>query len=256
MYRVTNTWPTRGQLPGAKKKMRINMMIALAFVTGCSDTYNTYVTNYYETDTDMTDSDIVDSDAPDTDVIDFDTDVNDCQFMVDVIDNGVSGQAILGNEVHPSLSSSSPSGSAIPGRSELLRFNVSVPSSSCSDISLQYFEVWVNVTDNANTDWFFDMGTTGYDLYNLTLDGTSRVSRHDADQSTTFSYFISFQGADILIPAGSTSTFAVYADTTGASSSQDDSIRLDLGARSMFVSDGTKRVQLDNDVVTGGTLVY
>jgi hypothetical protein len=235
------------------------ILTVLALVTGCrQDVYYNIVPGDSPCDTAETDYDVVDTADTDTDVVDTDTAATDCEYVVEVVDNGDgSTEAILHNVVWLTLSTSSPSGAAVPGRAELFRFNVAAAWSECSDITLKDFALDIHATDNANSDWASNMAETGIDLYNLTLDGTSQVARHNeahVNHATSFVLWIS--GDDIVIPAGETYTFAVYGDTTGASSSEDDSIRVDLSPSRMIVSDGETEVRLANDVVNGNTLVY
>jgi hypothetical protein len=177
------------------------------------------------------------------------------------------------------LSSSSPSGSSVVGRAEVLRFNVAAASNE--DVVLETIMFKMNSTDIGGTNWnqcdsdVVDRTTvtTGadFDLYNLTDDGTTTTldlssSTDDNDSMTeiaastdnpwtlfgTDGVACGTTGADVgfvrldlptaeVIPAGSTKTFALYFDSTGASASSDDSLRFDLAADpvvSTFIDSG------------------
>ena len=167
-----------------------------------------------------------------------------------------------------SLSSASPSGSAVVGRSEVLRFNVA--ASANEDVVLNSLTFKINTTDNdttAGAAWNeCDTSPAGtettpadFDLYNLTDDGTTTTLDLSSSSTSNTSLammsgasanspwtLLSSTGAicttsdDIMayahltlptseiIPKGTTKTFALYMDTTGASSSADDSVRVDL----------------------------
>ncbi|MFZ2681937.1 MAG: hypothetical protein WAZ14_02495 [Patescibacteria group bacterium] len=165
------------------------------------------------------------------------------------------------------LSSLSPSGSAVVGRSEVLRFNIA--ASSNEDVVLSRFTFKMNATDNVNTgtnDWNAcdnaadagEMAPQDFDIYNLTDDGTTTTLDldSDTDQNDTLAEMsggtdspwtllkatgaiCNSTEADVgfvhlvlptteIVPKGVTKTFAIYLDTTGASAAQDDSIRLDI----------------------------
>ncbi|MFA5946156.1 MAG: hypothetical protein WC802_04590 [Patescibacteria group bacterium] len=149
------------------------------------------------------------------------------------------------------LSASSPSGSAVVGRSEVLRFNVA--ASANEDVVLQELIFKLSTTDNApiaTASWnacdtdqdLGEMRTSDFDLYNLTTDGTSTtLDTADADWTLmkasgavcdTTEASVGFARITLpsveIVPKGVSQTFALYIDTTGASSSSDDSIRVDL----------------------------
>jgi len=166
------------------------------------------------------------------------------------------------------LSSASPSGSAVVGRSEVLRFNVA--ASANEDVVINSLTFKINTTDNdttAGAAWNeCDTSPAGtettpadFDIYNLTDDGTTTTLdlSSSSTSNTTLAMMsgasanspwtlLSSTGAicttsdDVMayahvtlptseiIPKGATKTFALYMDTTGASSSADDSVRVDL----------------------------
>lgn len=165
------------------------------------------------------------------------------------------------------LSSLSPSGSAVVGRSEALRFNVA--ASSNEDVVLNQLTFKLNTTDN-NADDAIDwndcdtddpalaMDVSDFDLYNLTDDGTTTTLDLSASavHNTTLAHMsagtnnpwtlllatggictsatatVGFVHLTLptseIIPKGTTKTFALYFDSTGASSTTDDSVRIDL----------------------------
>lgn len=165
------------------------------------------------------------------------------------------------------LSSSSPSGSAVVGRSEVLRFNVA--ASANEDVVLNTLTFAISSTDNSaivggswnacDTDQDgTEMKPSDFDLYNLTDDGTtttldlssvatqnSSVTQMAAGTTSPWTILKSTGAicdateaaaafvhltlpASEIIPKGQTKTFALYFDATGASSSADDSIRFDI----------------------------
>lgn len=155
------------------------------------------------------------------------------------------------------LSASSPSGSAVPGRSEVLRLSVAASSNEDVVISKLLFKTTltdndVTGTDATQVDWnecdtdnpAGVITTADFDIYNLTMDNTSQtLDTADADwtlyqttgaacAATNFTQDLGFVGVTLptpeVISKGTTNVFALYFDTTGASSANDDSIRIDL----------------------------
>jgi len=184
------------------------------------------------------------------------------------------------------LNSSSPSGSTVVGRSEMLRFSVS--ANKAGDVTVNSFLFKVNATDNSTSGWN-DCDTDGsgvmaasdFDLYNLSVDSTVTIDKKDASWSLfkTTGAACDTSAADLgylrvnlptaqKIPKGVTYVFALYADTTGASSSLDDSVRFDLpaqtglptGLKSLVWSDGSATgidgTLIDNLTISGGTLIF
>jgi hypothetical protein len=193
-------------------------------------------------------------------------------------DQGAVGDDVVGTDgIHTfvvmetkptvTLSSLSPSGSAVVGRSEVLRFNIA--ASSNEDVVLSTLMFKMSATDNNGddaTDWTdcdtddpaLAMDLSDFDLYNLTDDGTTTTL--DLSSSATHNTTLAHMAAGTnnpwtlllatggictsttatagfvnlklptteVIPAGSTKTFALYFDSTGASASSDDSVRFDL----------------------------
>lgn len=165
----------------------------------------------------------------------------------------VSGRLMILRRSEPSfaLSSASPSGPGVPGRAETLRFNVA--SDSHGDVAVNQLMFRVTATDNAGTGWndCGDGASTkrfgAHDLWNLyDRDDLSTSISDEGDWSflkadgsacgqaaEPVAYAVLNLGADattgpIDVPAGDTSTLSLYVDTTGASASDDDSVRLDL----------------------------
>jgi len=153
-----------------------------------------------------------------------------------------------------SLSSSSPSGTSIPGDVEVFRFNVS--ASANEDVIIRELLWKFSATDNASSDWnFCDTNASGtgeldepdMDLYNLSVDGTSTALDDDAewtfldsadttvdtctdstDEVDLIQLEFNTDAETITVPAGDTHTFALYMDLTGASATNDDSVQLSL----------------------------
>ncbi|MBT3230648.1 hypothetical protein HN358_02600 [Candidatus Uhrbacteria bacterium] len=159
-----------------------------------------------------------------------------------------------------SLSSSSPSGTSIPGDIEVYRFNVSAASNE--DAVLRELVWKFSSTDNASSSWNFcdqagvgdgEIAAADMDLYDLTdlgtaLDDDAEWSFHDSataatavagtreictDSTDVVDYIalaFSTDAETITVPAGETKTFALYMDLTGASATNDDSVQLTLAS--------------------------
>jgi hypothetical protein len=216
-----------------------------------------------------------------------------------------------------SLASGSPSGAGIPGLNEVFRFNVSADSRGY--VTLDKVTFAVAMTDNAGTPTTWDnCDLDAADALNLG-DATEWEIYNAADPSikldegtTPWTWFqsttaggnagtacgnttgdISFAVVDFgasggsiaaeEIGAGATKTYVLRIDTTGASSADDDSVRIDIPDQAtlnaLYVSGGSDGDGLDNDAavqwddantgandldgdyiknlaVTGGTIVY
>lgn len=144
-----------------------------------------------------------------------------------------------------SLSSSSPSGSdKVPGDQEVFRFNVA--ANSGEDLVLNQILFRIGSSDNNSTPtlWNTCDGTTylsasDFDLYNLSTNGTTTAvdaasdwTLLDATGGSCSTEVVGYARLALtvpgVIPAGSTYSFALYIDTTGASSADDDSIQVSI----------------------------
>ncbi len=145
------------------------------------------------------------------------------------------------------LSASSPSGSVVAGRIEALRFNVA--ASANQDVVLNTLTFKMTSTDNAGTPTLWNgcdtngvsqTLTSDFDFYDL-KDASTTLDTADTDWT-----FLKATGAvcdtaaaslgfvKITLPVasivtkGTSHSYALYFDATGASSSSDDSLRFDL----------------------------
>ncbi|MCH8049300.1 hypothetical protein IH979_01145, partial [Patescibacteria group bacterium] len=150
-----------------------------------------------------------------------------------------------------SLSASSPSGSGfVPGDQEVFRFNIAVHSNE--DFVLEEVLFKLSSTDNSASSWnLCDQGGVGageiaesdFDLYNLSTTGTTTALDEDADWTlltsdatectdstdlTSHALLELGTGDEETIPAGATHTLALYFDSTGASSADDDSVQFEI----------------------------
>ncbi|MFA6590872.1 MAG: hypothetical protein WCT21_01400 [Patescibacteria group bacterium] len=151
-----------------------------------------------------------------------------------------------------SFSNSSPSGSAVVGRGEVIRFSVTAGVNEDAVLSKLMFKI--SSTDNTyptthwndcDTDATSGVTTASdFDLYNLTLESTSQTL-DTADNNWTLykttgancdstGATLGFDGIAFpvpqVIPRGQSYAYALYFDSTGASSSSDDSVRFDIVA--------------------------
>ena len=155
-------------------------------------------------------------------------------------------------ETYPTIAlhASSPSGASVPGNNEVLRFTVSAAGNE--DVVLSEIVFKVTTTDNGASNWdycdstpgsttaglivpselsFFDASNTSSDLDNSGADWTMLdTAGNDCDGTTPEQ--IGFMQLELTTPrvisAGTTKTFILKLDTTGASSSADDAIRIDI----------------------------
>ncbi len=182
-----------------------------------------------------------------------------------------------------SLSILSPAGVAIPGVLETLRFNLS--ADSAGDVQIKSFTFELKTTDNAMSDWnscpivgIDSFVASDFSLYNLTTGAGISLDTSDLDWSladtagaacsivaTQLGFVTITLPAPLIIPAGTTHTFTVEVDTTGASSASDDSFRLDipgniLGLSGLIWGDGGTvslgGSHIDSLPINGNTLVF
>lgn len=213
-----------------------------------------------------------------------------------------NGMFVYNSKPTLSLASGSPSGSGIPGLNEVFRFNVSADSRG--DIGVDEFTFVMSSTDNGTMEWnYYDTANNGQDddgvkpgiaeseltLYDLDApsvaieaananwifyesDGTACVD----DSDCQIDWIVLDLGTPDTVAAGDTITYSMYLDTTGASASNDDLIRIDLPADTTVSSfsgtdpdgtmiwDDTNGYGSNTDIdgtylslpVIGGTIVY
>lgn len=199
-----------------------------------------------------------------------------------------------------SLASGSPSGAGIPGSSEVFRFNVAADSRGFVTLDKVVFQVSTsdadgdfNLCDNGAGDTNLE-DVTKWEVYDLDdsstklddagdwtfLDSGVGDAAEDCDPAAVLAFAVLDLSAGATlseeIGAGETKTYVVKVDTTGASSSDDDSIRLDIpdeatvDASDAFAGADDETIQWDDDSeganasgdlvktlpVTGGSIQY
>ena len=188
------------------------------------------------------------------------------------------------------LSPSSPGGGGfVPSDMEVFRFNITADESG--EMYLEELTFNFYATDNEDTDWntcalsSSDPGLLLDDIrvYNLSTSGASGSIVEDGylidsggslcvseEDDLAYVSFFRIGDEDVeVIPAGETYTYAVYVDTSGASTDWDDSIQLgipsreemeDLGWESIFMRDasGTSidASEMDGLPLSGLTITY
>ncbi|MFA5945711.1 MAG: hypothetical protein WC802_02270 [Patescibacteria group bacterium] len=189
-----------------------------------------------------------------------------------------------------SLSSASPSGASVPGRSEVLRFNIwTAPG---GPVALQQIMFRLMSTSNEARGWNacsnfggdanrwqirdFSTGTALGDASNwriLSADGTACNASNPGIATYAIVTFNQATGGLLAIPTSSSGAKAlsVWFDSTGASSSQDDTIRLEIvdeltanatnNDSIRWTDADTGVTNIDGQYITspsivGGTLVY
>lgn len=191
-----------------------------------------------------------------------------------------------------SLAAGSPSGAAIPGLAEVLRFNVSADSRG--RVALSSFTFRLNATDNAGTGWreasrlatntkwclvnaleshicLGDVPSAG-DPNGAAVFFGANGERATGTVPVVYVAFRLFQAPE-SIGAGETRTYSLRVDTSGANASQDDSVRIDMPSETetrslsshqfnaLLWDDGNTNIRVDGSLirnlpVTGGTMVF
>lgn len=156
-----------------------------------------------------------------------------------------SGVARLRFNLHPA----SPAGASVPGLSEVLRFNV---ASSVADGQVRSLNFNITSTDNNGTgtaggDWntwqssaeFVGLTNADFQLVGLAdpstpipgtwiLYGNEFVLGGDANTARVVTQATFMPTAPLAVSAGTSRTFALRMDTTGASAPDNDTLRLDI----------------------------
>jgi hypothetical protein len=158
-----------------------------------------------------------------------------------------------------SLSSSSPSGAKVPGNQESLRFNVAAASGQ--DVVLNNILFTFSSTDNATSGWNDCDGDAGatttsdfrfYDSADLStaIGGTYSLIESNgtlcdgASSGDDLTYVKLALTTGEVVAAGTTKTYELFFDSTGASSVNDDSIQIGLAGDAILsagVALGTTR---------------
>ncbi len=163
---------------------------------------------------------------------------------------GYQGGTFTLRETRPTISiaSSSPSGSAVVGRNEVIRFNVA--ASAGDDVVLNALTFKMSSNDNANTGWNLCGNTVAadFDIYDLYQDSSTSLDTADTNWTLMDSNGVACVSSGnvtfirinlptaSVITKGTSHTFALYFDATGASSADDDVIRFDLPAEPLVPS--------------------
>jgi hypothetical protein len=183
----------------------------------------------------------------------------------DDVDTYVVANDMVARKTKPtiSLASGSPSGASVPGLSEVFRFNVSADSRGY--VALNAITFKVTSTDGGAGDWnicsalgsatkweFYDNADPSTKLDDATdwffLDNTTDDDACTAAQDLKYAILDLATSATTPVEeigAGETKTYVLRIDTTGASSTDDDSIRIDI-------IDETEADGLVEDCVAGG----
>lgn len=199
--------------------------------------------------------------------VSVDTSADD-QFEASGVDSGTklddddvsaveTNRTFVVKETRPTISvnGSSPSGTGfVPGDIEVFRFDVKANANE--DVIIDEMLFAMASTDNTGSPTLWNqckndgtkMTAADFDMYNLSTDGlsttvesSSDVTLFAADGDTCDTTADTNNGEDVAywridltsvetVPAGSTYTFAVYIDSTGASAANDDSISLSIPA--------------------------
>lgn len=147
-----------------------------------------------------------------------------------------------------SLASGSPSGASVPGLGEVLRFTIAADSKGYVAWSEILFKMTSTDNSGTPTEWNECVASgTGIDDSELSLYEINDLGNEIEGADTDWTFFDSSDGTvcdptneviDYIqldlgndeeeIEAGSSKTYVLYMDTTGASAANDDSLRIDI----------------------------
>ncbi len=169
-----------------------------------------------------------------------------------------------------SLATGSPSGAGIPGLAELLRFSVGADSRGF--VKLNQITLKVTATNNGSSTWRTPNGaqlavTGSWNIYDASAMDTA-ITYNNAGNSILQTTGAVAATTDVMafwhpifstaeqIGAGTSKTYVVKVDTTGASSGSHDSIRLDFVDQASLVTATTgvarNALSWDDDVLVVG----
>ena len=145
-----------------------------------------------------------------------------CEFEVTDVDGFVT---IMPNELEVVINPLSPEGDQAPGiRQELLRFDVTAVHADCPEVIWESANAKFEYSDNAISGW----DPLDIELVNLSVDPvTPIVGPRDLGGHYPLIFGLT---TNVVIAAGDTNTMALYANTLGASTADDDTIRVDISA--------------------------
>ena len=185
---------------------------------------------------------------------------NVCAFYV-LLPDGSS--VVMANEVIVAINGDSPDGwGFVPGNQEVLRFDVHVLHEDCPDITVLGFDVHADGEDLDSNFWMYDMGAAPINGYNLSTVGAAEVvytkSWYNNPDRVSLEATLLTDGTtnDDVVPAGLTRTFSVYADSTGASQSNDDWVEFRVVENSLTLSDGVNAYVVAHPSVDGERLRF
>lgn len=163
------------------------------------------------------------------------------------------------------LASNLGSTAAIPSFGEVLQINVVAPT--CDAYAVTEIQYRLTVTDNANTGWMqfptFGLADVGvYDADDSThpvtgswfLTDSNKAGVHAGDTVT----YASFHPIEQVVGAGATKTYSFKMNSSGASASQDDVLRVDVTrfcVRSRVTGEESC-MDWGTSLVTGGVFLF
>jgi hypothetical protein len=186
--------------------------------------------------------------------------------LTSVGSNDIAGNPMIVRKTKPTvtLASGSPSGAGVPGLNEVLRFTVSADAGGDIELARLTFRVvstdnapggsgW-NTPNNGNGLWTNDFKL--YDASDLStpLNGTwvlfDANGKKLGEASTSVVTFARFDfTTNKTIAAGTSKTFVLKVDTSGASSAHDDSVRFDvLGDTTSTLANFDNTPDNDNEI--------
>ncbi|MBI2551401.1 hypothetical protein HYV73_03610, partial [Candidatus Uhrbacteria bacterium] len=208
------------------------------------------------------------------------------------LDTYVVASSMVAHKTQPTITlhASSPSGASIPGFNEVLRFDVAADSRGFVTIDQIVFGVRTSESGSAFNACDTLADGDVFQLYDISdssnkldddgdwafIDNTDSTCVSGGGDMDSLAYAVlNFEGSGANpeeIDAGTTKTYVLKVDTTGASSADDDSIRVDIVDQDEAdrVLGGLAAVQWHDDVegsdfdgtyimnlpINGGTLMY
>ena len=196
-------------------------------------------------------TDDVPTDTGDSAEVEEDTAVEEDNCTFELIVSG-NGRIEVSNELQFSLSRS-PDDSSKDGLQEVFRFNVTSLHPECGDMTADTASFKIDASDNDGGETHWANGVR-IEMVNLSVSPATAIMTGITDMNSSGDIYGPLAGI-LTIPAGVTYTFAVFMETSGASS--DDMLQLAL-RQYMHILDTPETaaaVMMDDDLV-GGAFIY
>ncbi len=180
---------------------------------------------------------------------------NDCDGMTDCVDPDCASVCPTACAPLFTLDPATPAGASVPGISEVLRVRVTMPA-ECQTVIVRNLTFRVTNTDNANSGWGPGLMRLYYDFPRGTAYPAGGFGIRDTQWNWVFRFRLGLDGSEMEVEPNTTNYIQVWLDTTGASTTLHDTVRVNLAGTVEYVNTVTAMVYDTNTFVMGQTISY